>query len=180
MNEVLRILGLILVLGSLVGYGLVGCGGDGGGSRRVPNYAGAWSGGVSLISNSCPRQIPDEFLYISFLHNVDQGTSEDAQGNLLLDIVLNDGIDTFVGIGEVDENGMGNKFSATGSPHELPGFLNSYRCIEILDFEYDSIDFEFDTAGFVTRHSSITCTRNTEVKTCDVTYTGSAYRTAKP
>ncbi|MBX7136706.1 MAG: hypothetical protein K1X83_01895 [Oligoflexia bacterium] len=162
-----------------IGFCLFGCGG-GGGEPAAPHYAGSWSGGVSLVSNSCPRAIPEEFRYISFLHNVEQGISEDALGNVLVDIVLNDGSDTFVGIGERDANGAGSKFSASGSPHELPGFLSHYTCIEILDFNYDAIDFVSLTAGFVTRHSTITCTRGSEIKTCDVTYTGSAYKTASP
>ena len=165
--------------------GLTNCGGGGGGSSlKAPNYAGSWSGGVSLVSNTCPRAIPEEFKYIQFLHNVDQGVSENANGNTIVEVVLFDGSDTFTGLGQVDANGLGDSFSTTGSPHELPGFLNSYTCIEILDYEYDSIEFfedpnNYDTAGFVTRHSSIKCTRGSEVKTCDVTYTGSGYRTAE-
>ncbi len=157
---------------------LISCGGGGSAGHKVPNYSGAWSGGVSLVSNSCPRAIPEEFKYISTLHNVEQDSSEDSLGNLILDIVLNDGSDTYVGVGEVDENGEGHAFSATGEAHELPGFLSGYVCIETIDFSYESVDFVNNTAGFVTRHSTITCTRGTSVKNCDVTYTGSAYRTA--
>ena len=164
---------------AIMTLGLAGCGG-GGGDPVAPHYSGSWNGWVSLVSNTCERAIPEEFKSISFLHNVEQGVSEDALGNVLVDIVLNDGTDTFVGIGERDANGSGSKFSATGSPHELPGFLSHYTCIETLDFDYDSIDFTSQTAGFVTRHSSITCTRGSDIKTCDVTYTGSAYRTASP
>lgn len=152
-----------------------GCGG-GGGSSKLPNYAGAWSGGVSLIDNSCARAIPSEFQYISTLHNVEQGVFYSEAGDPLIDIVLNDGRDTYTGIGEVDQNGDGHHFTVTGSPHELPGFLSGYTCIEIIDFDYNSIDLANDSTGYLARHSSITCTRGNSIKTCDVTYTGSAYR----
>ena len=173
---VMKIVKCLLFIGAI---GLLSsCGGGGGGDPKAPRYAGAWSGWVGLISNSCPRAIPEEFQSISLLHNVDQGVSKGDQGNTLVDIVLDDGIDTYVGVGEVDAQGEGNAFSATGSAHELPGFLNSYVCIETIDFTYESIDFANNTAGFVTRHSSIVCTRGNNVRTCDVTYTGNSYRTA--
>lgn len=158
---------------------LTACGGGGG--DKLPKYAGAWSGYVSLVSNTCPRQIPEEFLSISFLHNVDQGVSEDSFGNKTLDIVLNDGTDTYVGVGEFkNPTSVDDSFSAEGTPHELPGFLSGYRCIEVIDFSYESIEYAdgninyYDYAGYVQRHSTITCTKGTEVRTCDVTYTGSA------
>lgn len=161
---------------------LTACGGGGGSDQVGPDYSGAWTGYVDLVSNTCPRQIPDEFQYIYLLHNVDQGTSEDALGNQILDLVLSDGTDTYVGVGELEAPlGNGDTFSVTGSSHELPGFLNNYRCIEVIDFNYDAIKFEDKAAvgyqafaGFVTRHSSITCTKGSEVKTCDVTYVGTA------
>ncbi len=156
---------------------LIGCGGGGGDDFATPNYAGAWNTYVSLVNNSCPRAIPEEFLAISVLHNVHQNLSEDSLGNHILDIVLDDGVDTYVGVGEIGTNGIGNRFSVTGSPHELPGFLNSFTCIEILNFDYDSItkgELEDRYANFVTRHSSITCRRGDEIQTCDVTYTGSS------
>ena len=176
-----RITYLISLVVYLVFIGIA-CGGSGGGSE-VPQYAGAWQGTVRLVSNSCPREIPDEFEFISFRHNVNQGVSKDALGNLLLDVVLDDGIDTFVGIGQVDSDGNGNSFSTTGTPHLLPGFLEGFECREIIDFQYDVIEFEDDGfssafAGFVSRHSSISCTQRERILNCDVTYTGSADRIA--
>jgi hypothetical protein len=166
-----------------------GCGGGGGGETPlVPNYAGAWSGRVDLVNNTCPRLIPDEFLSISFLHNVNQGVTRDALGNILLDVVLDDGRDTFVGIGQVDARGKGSSFSVSGSTNVLPGFIDNFICREIIDYQYDAIEFPPDTddasfsftiAGFVNRHSSITCTRGNEIVTCDVTYTGQANRVAE-
>ena len=155
---------------------LLGCGG--GVDSSAPNYAGSWNTSVTLVSNSCARQIPTEFQYLSALHNVNQSSSEDSLGNQILDIVLEDGIDTYVGVGQIGSEGQGDSFSATGSPHELPGFLNSFVCIEVINFDYDSISEDengYRNAGFVTRHSSISCRRGAEIKTCDVTYTGSAY-----
>ncbi len=169
-----------MILQALIMF-TIACGGSGGGgSADVPHYSGAWSGGVSLISNSCSRVIPDQFQYLYFLHNVNQAENEDAQGNKSIEIVLDDGIDTYTGLGELDENSQGHRFSVTGNPHPLADFISGYQCIEILDFDYSALDFSTDTAGFVARHSSITCTKGNEVKTCDVTYTGSAYRTANP
>ncbi len=168
---------------NLLATGLIvattGCGGGGGGSG-VPNYSGAWNGWVSLVSNTCARTIPDEFKSINILHDVQQAKSVDADGNVTLDVVLYDAIDTYVGLGEVRADGTGNSFSVTGAPHELPGFLSGYTCIEILDFSYQSIDFSSGNAGFVERHSSIECTKGNSKQTCDVSYTGSAYRTADP
>ena len=161
---------------------LCACGGGGGSDTVIPNYLGAWRGWVDLVSNTCPRAIPEEFQHISFLHNVNQGLSEDALGNLLLDIVLEDGVESYTGIGEIGTDGDGDSFSVTGSVHLLPGFLDSFDCREVIDFEYEAIDlteeeFRSGSAGFVTRHSSITCIREEEIQTCDVTYTGSADRT---
>ncbi len=173
MKKSLLKLFVILPYSSLL---LLGCGGGGGSS--TPNYAGSWNTSVTLVSNSCARQIPAEFQYLSALHNVNQSSSEDSLGNQILDIVLEDGIDTYVGVGQIGSEAQGDSFSATGSPHELPGFLNSYLCIEVINFDYDSITEDENgnmNAGFVTRHSSISCRRGTEIKTCDVTYTGSAY-----
>jgi len=155
------------------------CGGGGGGSD-VPDYSGAWNTYVNLASNTCPRVIPDQFLSINALHNVKQALNEDSQGNQILDIVIEDGADTFVGVGSLNRNGEGYSFTATGSPHELPGFLNNFKCIETIDFSYDSISLVPDeyrgvTAGYVERHSTIICTKGTDIRTCDVTYTGTSY-----
>jgi hypothetical protein len=124
--------------------------------------------------------IPDQFLSINVLHNVKQALNEDSQGNQILDIVIEDGADTFVGVGSLNRNGEGYSFTATGSPHELPGFLNNFKCIETIDFSYDSISLVPDeyrgvTAGYVERHSTIICTKGTDIRTCDVTYTGTSY-----
>lgn len=159
---------------------LSACSGGGGGDGDVPVYAGAWSGGVSLVANSCPRAIPEEFTFLSTLHNVDQSVSEGANGSRSMEVVLDDGVDTYVGLGELDSNGNGHSFSVTASAHLLPGFLDGYSCTEVIDFDYSAIDFTTDTAGFIQRHSSIKCTSGKKTITCDVTYTGSAYRTANP
>lgn len=158
---------------------LASCGG-GGDAANVPRYAGSWSGSVSLAFNDCPRQIPDEFLNLYLLHNVDQAEVSGSNDESALEIVVDDGGDTYVGLGQVKADGTGNRFSVTGTPHELPGFLSGFRCVEIIDFSYQSIDFSSSTAGYVERHSSITCTRGEETQRCDVNYTGSSYRTADP
>lgn len=157
-----------------------GCGGSGGSDLDLPDYSGSWNILVNLVSNTCPRQIPDEFKSISALHNVNQSVSGDSLGNEILDVVLDDGSDTYAGVGQTGVTSPADSFSATGSPHELPGFLASYTCIEVINYDYDSINLTPDEygnvyAGYVTRHSSITCTRGTSIKTCDVTYTGSGY-----
>ncbi len=159
---------------------LSACSGGGGGDGDVPVYAGAWSGGVSLVGNTCPRTIPDEFTFLSTLHNVDQSVDEGANGTRSMEVVLDDGVDTYVGLGELDSKGNGHSFSVTGSAHVLPGFIEGYSCTEIIDFDYSAIDFTTDTAGFVQRHSSIECTSGKKKISCDVTYTGSSYRTANP
>ena len=167
----------ISVLAAFLSLALAGCGGGGGGDDiPVPNYAGGWNTYVSLVDNTCPREIPTEFRSLYLLHNVNQGVSRDSQGNFILDVVLDDGKDTYDGVGEIGTNADGDRFSVTGSPHELPGFLSGYTCIEIINFDYDSISRQPGSvfANYVTRHSSITCTKGTEVKTCDVNYTGNA------
>lgn len=155
-------------------------GGGGGGGSDLPDYSGAWTTYVNLASNTCPRVIPDQFLSINALHNVNQALNEDSQGNQILDIVIEDGADTFVGVGSLNRNGEGHSFTATGSPHELPGFLKNFKCIETIDYNYDAVLLEPNeygdyTAGFVERHSTIICTKGTDVRTCDVSYTGTSY-----
>lgn len=155
------------------------CGGGGGGSD-LPDYSGSWNINVNLVSNTCPRPIPDQFLSISALHNVNQNISGDSLGNEIIDIVLDDGSDTYVGVGQTGANAPADAFSATGTPHELPGFINGLTCIETINFDYDSINLSPDEygnvyAGYVTRHSSITCSKGTTIKNCDVVYTGSGY-----
>jgi len=161
-------------------FSLTSCGGGGSSESEVPNYSGSWQGYVSLVSNTCPRQIPDEFRSLDILHNVNQSTSEDALGNKFVDIVIEDGKDTYIGIGDSDINTPAKSFRATGNPNELPGFLKNFTCIEILSFQYSSVNTTPDEAGFVRagyleRQSTITCSNSKEVKTCDVTYTGNAF-----
>ncbi len=168
----------VLLLASLL---VTGCGSSGGSTARFPSYAGVWRGVVELVNNTCARSIPQEAMTIELFHNVAQGMSEDVLGNVFLDVVLTDGVDTYVGIGELDEADRGDSFSTTGSPQLLPGFLEGFVCREVIDFSYEVIDFGAGdnaaaTAGFVTRNSSVTCTRDTEIQTCDVTYIGSADR----
>lgn len=150
---------------------------------RIPDYAGAWSASVELVSNTCPRQIPEQFLEINARHKVEQylNRDTDSQGNeqLSLTVTLDDGSDTYQGLGEINAAGQGDSFSVTGSEHELSNFLKNYRCSEILDYEYSAIDFSRDIAGFVKRHSSINCKNSNSSLTCDVTYTGSAYRLSR-
>lgn len=166
----------------LVICGFFSCGGSGGeGIGNVPNYSGSWSGGVSLVDNTCPRIIPEQFVNLYTLHNVNQEVNIDSNGNKSIEIVLDDGKDTYAGLGEIDANGNGNRFTVTGTKHVLPGFLNAYNCTEVIDFDYSAIDFSNSTAGFVARHSTIECIKKNSTKiTCDVTYTGSSYRTADP
>jgi len=158
----------------------IACGGSGSSEADVPNYSGAWSGNVSLVSNTCPRQIPDEFISINILHNVTQSTSEDALGNKFVDIVIEDGKDSYIGVGESDISKPTLSFRATGNPNELPGFLKGFTCIEILSFQYSSVNTTPDNSGFVQagyleRQSTITCSNSKEVRNCDVTYTGTAF-----
>lgn len=152
----------------------------GGGGDEVPNYAGAWNINVSVVSNTCPRQIPEEFVTILNLHNVNQSLVEDQDGEDSLEIVLEDGTDTYYGLGNLNRNGGGYSFSVTGTPHELSDFIRGFTCIESIDYSFDSMNLTPDDlntvyANYVVRHSTIICNKGSDVRTCDVTYTGSAY-----
>lgn len=154
------------------------CSGGGNEGFKVPDYTGVWSGNVSLKTNSCDRVIPSEFENISIFHNVNQEPVE-VDGVLSLEVVLDDGIETFLGHGQVDGNGSGDSFNVVGEAHELPGFISGFRCLETLDFTYDSIKVDTNIGGstaFVLRHSTITCSKGKEVRTCDVNYVGTAWR----
>ena len=159
---------------------LASCGGSGGNSYESPDYSGSWDTSLKLVSNTCPREIPDTFKTLNYLQNLNQNLTSDSLGNQILDVVMVDGIDTYVGVGQLNRHNEGYSFSVTGTPHELPNFLSDYNCIEIIDFNFDAISFLTQNGAlkhnseFVERHSSITCTKDKEIKTCDVTYTGTS------
>ncbi|MFN8389747.1 MAG: hypothetical protein U0136_05605 [Bdellovibrionota bacterium] len=135
---------------------LAACGGGGGGGND--KFAGVWSGGASLVDDTCGA-ISDTYAFISFNHLVNQDGDS---------VLLDNGLVTFSGSVTGDDS-----FSvAADRPYRA--LFEGATCTEHVTWRYDSI--KRDTANFVVRNSTVTCHQGSTVQTCEFAFTGTAYR----
>lgn len=136
---------LLLILGAFCG-----CSGGGGGGDE---FAGVWSGSVTLVEDSCGFAAPDSYLY--FTHLVNQTESE---------VALDNGFETFSG----EPTGSGS-FSVSAT-RDIVNPLTGQTCSGVITWRYDAV--EKDYAGFVVRSTDVTC----ETGKCKISFSGSGYR----
>lgn len=140
----------------LVLSALLGCGGGGGGDDS--DFAGVWTGTVSLVEDGCGVVDPAA-AYVFFTHLV----SQDQE-----DIVLDNGLVTFSGSVR-GENGFEVSTERAASP-----LAAGQTCTETIVWRYAEVDG--DSAPFVVRRSTLTCTGGDTPQTCQYAFSGSAYR----
>lgn len=141
----------VMIVGALV----AGCGGSGGDGRG--KFSGVWSGGGSLVENSCPGVSYDYGIYYTHLVNQDGDK-----------IVLDNGASTFEGV-------AGERSFSASQRRSFAGTLNGIgNCIEDIQWRYEEIDR--DAASFVVRRSTLSCSSGAQSATCSTVFSGSGYR----
>lgn len=136
----------------LAGVSICGCSGGGGSGDE---FAGVWSGSVTLVEDGCGFVSPDYFL--SFTHLVNQNESQ---------IALDNGFENFSGTAANDQS-----FSVS-STRDINNPLTGGSCSAVITWRYDAV--EKDYAGFVVRTTDVTCGESK----CKIGFSGSAYRSS--
>lgn len=137
---------------------LVACGGGGGGSEE--KFAGVWSGTVSLVDDTC-GVIDLNNQFVSFTHLVNESET---------DVVLDNGLTTFAGTRQSD-----NSFRVSTLRDRAP-LSGTDNCVEEIVWRYEEVNRQ--SAQFVVRGSTVTCTTGDIVTECQFAFSGSAFKTS--
>ena len=135
---------------------LVACGG--GGRNSEEKISGVWSGTVSLVDDTCGIVGPLN-QFVSFTHLVNESGTE---------VVLDNGLTTFTGTRQSD-----NSFRVSTERGRAP-LVDGQTCVEEIVWRYEEIDRQ--SAPFVVRSSTVTCTEGDAITECQFAFSGSAFK----
>jgi hypothetical protein len=148
-----------------------GCGGGGGSDdkKTLSLLVGNWSGVITLLENSCEREIPVEAETLTFQHGVSATLVIPGQADVTL-------VDGAMVCRALRVNPESDVFEAVCPDHPLPGFSPGLTCFEQRVWNY-KLSSDRPVFADIVRTAYVHCSDNADIAfACPVTYSGLASR----